>query len=150
MARRKELKGIANGLITSFNSRNNDVDGYWGIGKLHKFVEHTSKKEVSIELLSGTIKPKTSEFDALIHSYREKLNSHLIAHSIPRSWVVSVDLIALFETEYEKDKHHWRSGLGKPYRIKCDILDDMGVHHISYAYNNSRPHDPNKESRSNR
>lgn len=150
MARRKELKGIANGLVTSFNSRNNDVDGYWGIGRLHKLVEHASKKEVSIELLSGIITPKASEFDSLIYSYREKLNSHLIAQSIPKHWVVSVDIIALFETEYEKDKHHWRSGLGKPYEVKCDIQDDKGVHYIARAYNNSRPHDPSRESRSNR
>ncbi|MCG9737633.1 hypothetical protein L1D32_05640 [Shewanella insulae] len=148
MARRNELGSIASGLIGSFNSRNNDVDGYWGIGKLHKFVENVSKKEVSIELLSGNISPKTNEFDSLIKFYRNRLEAHLKARSIPNSWIVAVEFTALFETEYEKKHHYWRSGLGKAYKLKCDILDDNGRHHIAYAYNNSRPHDPTRETRS--
>ena len=34
MAKSKELKNIASGLYGSFISRNNDVRGYWGVGKL--------------------------------------------------------------------------------------------------------------------
>ncbi|PKH56757.1 hypothetical protein CXF83_06660 [Shewanella sp. Choline-02u-19] len=148
MARRNELGSIASGLIGSFSSRNNDIGGYWGLGKLHKFVENDSKKEIMIDLLSGNISPQTDEFDSLIESYRDRLDSHLTTGSIPKAWLVSVELTVLFEPEYEKKHHYWRSGLGKPYKAKCDILDDNGKHHVAYAYNNSQPHDPNREARS--
>jgi hypothetical protein len=38
MARRKELIGIANGILGSFKSRNNELDGYWSIGVLENFI----------------------------------------------------------------------------------------------------------------
>ena len=148
MARRIELGSIASGLIGSFSSRNNDVDGYWGIGKLHKFVENEANKVVVIDLLSGCIHPPTDEFNSLIKFYQARLASHLKARNISPDWLSSVEITAEFETEYEKKHHYWRSGLGKPYKLKCDILDDNSKHHVAYAYNNSRPHDPARESRS--
>ena len=36
MTGRRELGSIASGLDGSFNRRNNDVGGSWGIGKLYK------------------------------------------------------------------------------------------------------------------
>jgi len=35
MVRRKILNGVAAGLASSFVSRNNDIDGSWGMGKLY-------------------------------------------------------------------------------------------------------------------
>jgi hypothetical protein len=150
MARRIELGSIASGLIGSFSSRNNDVDGYWGIGKLHKFVESDLEKKVVIDLISGTIHPQTDEFNSLIELYRERLDFHLKARGLPREWVTSVEITVSFETEYEAKHHFWRSGLGKPYIAKCDIKDDSRKHYISHAYNNCRPHDPKREARSSR
>jgi hypothetical protein len=148
MARRKELGSIASGIVGSFNSRNNDVDGYWGIGKLYTFVEKSSGKQVVFELLGNSIRPHTHEFDALLAFYREKLLGYLEGHGIPKGWIKSVTISASFEIVFQPKYHFWRSALGKPCEVKCDIEDDNGRHHIAYAYNNSRPHDPKRETRS--
>ena len=150
MARRKELGSIASGLIGSFNSRNNDIDGYWGIGKLYKYVAEASEKIVSLELIEHSITPPTYEFDSMLGCYYNKLIGYLRERNIPVAWVKSVVITATFEAEFESKHHFWRSTLGKPCHVICDITDDNGRHHVASAYNNCRPHDPSKESRSTR
>jgi hypothetical protein len=150
MARRKELGSIASGLAGSFNSRNNDVDGYWGIGKLYKFALADDTKEVEFELIDKKISLKTSDFDCMIAAYRDKFLGYLSGRHIPIDWVSSVKISVSFECESMPKEHNWRSALGKPCLIKCDISDDKGRHHIAFAYNVCRPHDPKKENKSNR
>ncbi len=150
MGRRIELGSIASGLIGSFNSRNNDVAGYWAIGKLHKFVEKEVSKVVLVDLLSGSMHPPSSEFNALIKTYQARLTSYLKARDLCPDWILSVEITAVFETEFEKKNHYSYPALGKPYKLKCDILDDKGKHHVAYAYGFSKPHDPSMELRSGR
>lgn len=150
MARRKELTGIAHGIAQSFNSRNNDVNGYWGIGKLYKFVEHSSDKYVVLDLINQLTEPKTNEFDSLILFYRNMLLEHLSKRDLRREWVISVDVIVSFDVEASKKHHQWRSSLGNPCVVECVIQDDMGRKHIAHAYNNCFPHNPKRERRSTR
>ena len=150
MARRKELGSIASGIIGSFNSRNNDIDGYWAIGKLYKLVVQLERKVISIDLKSKIITPSSSEFNYMITFYHNMLTRLLVKHDIPSEWVISVKISAEFEAEFDSNHHYWRSALGKPCNLKCDILDDNGRHHIAYAYNNCRPHDPSREIQSSR
>ncbi len=92
MANRKELGSIASGIAGSFNSRNNDVDGYWGIGKLYKFVDDKPNKVVFIELLGKSISPHTHELDSLLAFYHEKLLGYLKRRGIPKEWVKSATI----------------------------------------------------------
>lgn len=73
MARRKEFKTIANGLLSSFISRNNDVYGYWGIGKLYSHMLKSKMMILEIDLINRTIKPENREFDLLIKNFSERL-----------------------------------------------------------------------------
>ncbi|WP_432459283.1 hypothetical protein [Agarivorans sp. QJM3NY_25] len=148
MARRKELGSIASGISGSFNSRNNDVDGYWGIGKLYKFLEKEDEKVIELDLLEQCIRPPTSEFHSMLALYLAKLESLLGKRCIPRNWVMSAKIIVSFEVDFEHKHHYWRCALGKPCEVKCEIIDDNGRHHITYAYNNCRPHDSSRESKS--
>jgi hypothetical protein len=66
MARRKEFKNIANGLICSFVSRNNDVYGYWGIGKLYSHMLKSKTMTIEINILDIAISPNNNEFMILI------------------------------------------------------------------------------------
>jgi len=66
MGSRKEFKAIAHGLVESFISRNNDVSGYWGIGKLYSHIVSTGVKDLKIDLIQRTIEPKNEEFEILI------------------------------------------------------------------------------------
>ncbi|WNC67481.1 hypothetical protein RI845_13255 [Thalassotalea nanhaiensis] len=150
MARRKELGSIASGIIGSFNSRNNDIDGYWAIGKLYNLVVQHEIKAVFVDLRSKKITPLSNDFDLMISNYHNMLNRLLVKHNIPSEWVISVKISVAFEAEYENKHHYWRSALGNPCNLKCDILDDNGRHHVAYAYNNCMPHDPSRESQSSR
>lgn len=150
MSRRNEIQDIAKGLVGSFNSRNNDIDGYWAIGKLQKFLEYKPSKNISIEVISGEVSPETDEFDSLIKFYRERLTVHMASRKVPEEYISLVEFSVEFEAEYQEKYHLWRSGLGKPYVIKCEITDYKGKHYTEHAYGNSRPHDPNRETRSSR
>ena len=55
MARRKEIKGIIDGLISSFISRNNDLNGYWAMGKLCGFLIQSNSRVLTLELMKNGI-----------------------------------------------------------------------------------------------
>lgn len=148
MASRKELGSIASGLACSFNSRNNDVDGYWALGKLYKFVDAAERKSVCAELISGCIQPETHEFDAMLSSYKERLLGYIGNRSIPFHWVVSARILVEFEARFDPKHHACAQSMGRPCIVKCDIEDDHGRHHVAYAYSNCWPHNALKETRS--
>jgi len=145
MGNRRELKNIAFGIAGSFNSRNNSVEGYWGIGKLYKFVELSTQKRVVLDLLSGIVTPITSEFDSLRNSYRDMLLTNLSKREIPRVWVVHAEVSAEFEIGESRF-----SDYGNPCIVLCEIIDDTGRHHLGKAHNVCRPHDPKKERKNSR
>ncbi len=150
MARRRELKNIANGLMGSFNSRNNDIDGYWGLGKLYKHAQLHKTTTVKINLLGNTIQPETNEFDNLLEQYNAMFLRLIDSANINRNWIKSVLISVNFESEYIPEFHYWRSALGKPYICKCVITDDNDKQYSILKYNNCLPHNPLVETRSSR
>jgi len=150
VASRKELKNIAGGIIGSFNSRNNDVDGYWGIGKLYSFAMSKDTDTVTLDLTNETISPKTTEFDSLIKFYRNMLISQLKAKHIPYDYLAKVEITVSFAQQYQEKYHWWRSAVGKPCICTCEITDDRGGKRCVTRGNNCRPHDSSIESRSTR
>ena len=147
MAGRKRLKGVADGLLGSFRSRNNDVDGYWGLGKLYKFAVDLEIKTVIIDLKMRTMSPSSDEFEPMITFFGEMFDRLLDKHNVSPDRVSSVKIVVVFEAEYVHVHHFRGSGIGKPCNIRCDIEDDRGHHHVAHAYLNCRPHDPLRESK---
>ncbi len=147
MARRIELKSITAGIANSFNSRNNDVEGYWGMGKLYAFVINADCKVVKLDLIESKTSPITNQFDDLILFYQQMLYRFLTKRKIPITWIKSASIEARFEVTYEHKYHYWRSALGKPCTIVCDIETDNGKHFISVQHNNCYPYDPRLETK---
>ncbi|MEL7474838.1 MAG: hypothetical protein AAGJ55_01220, partial [Cyanobacteria bacterium J06555_12] len=114
MVRRKELKNVARGIIESFNSRNNDVDGYWGIGKLFQFANSHNVSTVHINLTTGEISPASNQFLSLVNFYQAMLESQLQARGIPSTWIVSVQIDVSFNQVFKPSYHAFRSKLGLP------------------------------------
>jgi len=52
MSQRNALKGIAYGLVSTFTSRNNDLNGYWSLGMLRLYAQQQRTDAVLIDLLS--------------------------------------------------------------------------------------------------
>ena len=150
MGRRRELGSIASGVIGSFSSRNNDVDGYWGIGKLYLFVATLQSKSVYLDLCSQQIIPYSPSFDPMTKHYSKMFKRLLIKCSIPLEWIRSAGIYVEFEADYEERHHYWRSALGKPCNLVCVVVDDNGRSHVARSYTNCLPHDPKREIRSTR
>lgn len=77
MPRRKQIKDIAYGPLSSFTSRKNDVNGYWGIGKLFALMQNSNNYCIQINLLSKSMIPGVDEFERLIDEFSNKLRIHL-------------------------------------------------------------------------
>src|SRR5581483_2478001 len=71
MARRRNLNGLATVVLSSFLSRNNDVEGYWAFGKLYLNALQYRQRKVVIDFLSGTLSPPGEQFASMIKYYRE-------------------------------------------------------------------------------
>jgi len=96
MAKRKLFKNIAYGLISSFISRNNDVSGYWGIGKLYSLMIKSDKFKIEINLVKKSISTSNSEFNDMIHSFSQKLFNQMDKQNLQRSLLkkASIELIS--------------------------------------------------------
>jgi len=86
------LKGAALGVLGSFVSRNNDVDGYWGIGKLYSHALRTDAKTIAIDLVGRTITPPSDEFRSMVSRYSEAFLGQCRKRSIPCAWANTVDI----------------------------------------------------------
>ena len=61
------------GVLSSFISRNNDVNGYWGLGKICKFMTDNKLFKVEVDLLDRATIPYHEEFDYRLNFYADKL-----------------------------------------------------------------------------
>src|SRR5690349_19770804 len=76
------LKGLANGLVETFISRNNDVSGYWGIGQLYREALDQEQSEVSLDLLGNRAQPNGPIGAAVLMQYRSYISARLSRHQM--------------------------------------------------------------------
>lgn len=133
MPRRKELKNIASGLLGSFISRNNDVDGYWGIGQLNLHAKQQSVTKIGIELISSSISPPNILFSKLVSGYRDALVAKLQKMNIQPSWVTA----AIIEIDFKPEcpsKFVPITTWGTLFKLTVSITDDRGTKHAVIGY----------------
>lgn len=133
MARRKELQGICNDLLDSFNSRYNDLDGYWALGKFQTYLQSSAGQKLTFSL-AGTATEK-SPFPRTQLYYRQALCRHLAIRNMPSSWVGNAYLCV---------RKHSRTKLECTLRATTDLGREFTATACVYA----RPHDPQMELRS--
>lgn len=148
MARRRELKNIASGLLCSFISRNNDVDGYWGIGKLCLLALDSATTGAKLDLLSKTLLPESSEFSKLLHGYNAFLQRHLAARNIPDCWVASAIIELDFNPREQPEKQVPIITWGSLFKLTVTIVDDRCREHSVSSYSYCAPHNSRKEHQS--
>lgn len=148
MARRRELKNIASGLMCSFISRNNDVGGYWGIGKLCSLAQDSATTCVELDLLSKTVLPESAEFSKLLRGYNSLLQRHLAARNIPDCWVTS----AFIELDFSPIEHPEKQvpiiTWGSLFKLSVTILDDRSRKHTVSTYGYCAAHNSRTEHQS--
>ncbi|OJT44602.1 hypothetical protein BSR04_04670 [Serratia plymuthica] len=140
MARRIELKGIANSLNESFISRNNEFDGYWSIGWLKLFAI-----ERGLSAVKFSFPIHKSNTSSVLINYIEQCYTCMLAgllgkQRLPDSWVRDVSIIIDFDAIVEDSQLHNYPALGEPFKCYCQITDDNGRLYSSIIYGRCRPH----------
>jgi len=148
MARRKEFQTIADGLICSFVSRNNDVYGYWGIGKLYSHMLSFKSMKLKIDLVNRKIEPNNEEFGILISEYSERLLIQIKRRGINQGFLKSAEMTLIGYPD-EPSPYFGRIA---PNRVYCKLVitDDLNKQHSSEANTWCREHNPDKELKSTR
>lgn len=150
MSRKGRLKNVAAGLCDSFASRNNDLDGYWSIGKLRSLAEQYGRTTVSLDLLTSSIQPSSSEFVPVLARYQrllEKLaNLSRIRIEEIKEASITLDFAPLPWPRASYYKLNWGEQFVLVVTVKADNKATGTMRHAGYC----RPHDPAMESRSTR
>lgn len=150
MPRSARLKNIASGLCGSFISRNNDVDGYWLIGKLRLLAQQQGRDAVSLDLLALSMQPSSPEFAAVLACYARLLDKLARCSHVPIDQITAALITIDFAPEPWPRPRYIDPQSGDQciltVTIQANGRADGIVHHASYC----RPHDPHKERRSTR
>jgi hypothetical protein len=144
MARRRELRGVAFGLLGSFVSRNNDLGGYWALGRLYKHAVETGAANVCADLLDLTITPPSGDFRAMAVHFQRMLGAQLSARRLPLDWVRAATICV----EFGRAKSLYAPG--DVFGVVATITDDNGREHRATASGACWVHDPAREARSTR
>jgi len=158
MARRKELGSLANGLLNSFNSRNNDIDGYWGIGKLYELANEYQVQTITLNLLSEETLPEAEMLENVARIYTRTLVSLVEAYGGCITWIQAAEISLSFNSDnsgsLRADSHGSNisptaedDSSGSPYLCCCRIVDDQGKSYVATASGRCWPHDPKRERR---
>lgn len=88
MAIRKRMNHVAAGLLHSFSSRNNDVEGFWGLGMLYDEVQ-SAPYRVELDLLARTATPAGHNAVLIAGRY-----AHFLRHALSKKNLRAEDLAA--------------------------------------------------------
>ncbi len=150
MARRREFKGIANALNSSFVSRNNDFHGYWSLGLLKHFAIRHRFTSVGIALPETRLEASEALIDHLVRYYTSMLTKLLNKQRIRPDWVSNVEIIVDFRPRGVDTALIEGAASVEPFACHCKITDDRGRHYASTLYGRCWMHSAKKESRSTR
>jgi hypothetical protein len=134
--------------MNSFISRNNDVYGYWGIGKLYSHMTATNSTTIEIDLISLEIKPTNNEFALLIKEYSNKMLKHLKKLNLDEGVIQKATIIL----NGYKNEPTLSLGQMAPNRINCKVslVDDLNKKYTCETNTWCRKHNNLKESKSTR
>lgn len=148
MVGRKHLRTVAGGLLGTFTSRNNDIDGYWGLGVLRLYAEQRDVETLEIDLLSNvSAEPTGSPLRICERSYRSWFCSALSHRLISPKELSSAYIRIRFST-FDEFPNIIRSTRGEPYVCVVSITSEHGTEYSISRVGVCAGHDPRKELKS--
>lgn len=144
MPRRREFRGVALDLLGAFISRNNDVAGYWGLGKLYKHACAFRVEEIRIDLLRSSISPASDEFSPMLGYFHKQLAYQLRARSLTHTWLIAAEIVVRFTGQASA------SAPGDVFECAITIIDDLGRQYQAKRYGACWDHTPLIELKSTR
>jgi hypothetical protein len=150
MTRRKIVKSIASGLAGSFVSRNNDLDGYWGMGKLCLLCSDSSIGGILIDLTGDVDNLGNNTIVSSIRNHYSAMLRHMLSKAnVDPSLVKSATVNVVFGTAGELPEPTFNTW-GDVFLCTVEIVDDLGRSHRVSLAGRCGPHDAKRESRSAR
>ena len=151
MPTRRIIKSVVNGLLGSFVSRNNDIDGYWGLGKLRSLSElyNTTSITINLKPKHGRIESQHISLNVTTQHYASMLVSIIERCGLPSAYIADARIIVDFvvpPTLPEPPKYTW----GEPFLCTVVIIDDTGREWRASHTGRCGRHDPEREMRSTR
>jgi hypothetical protein len=126
MSRIQSLSSVADGIVRSFVSRNNDVDGWWALGLLLAATE-PAEPDYGIDLLSGTTTPKklSRALGELGAAWAAYFDWSLSRHGVARERVSRAHLALTFDRETHVGSGPL-GGADRPFVCRVAIDDIRG------------------------
>jgi hypothetical protein len=147
--RRRKINGVVAGILGSFVSRNNDIGGYWAIGKLYEHARKNQTHNLTIDLATSEILPDGLEFRPMVRGYSSRLADRLAYYAVPMEFI-SIARIALAFDAAVLAARPPSSMPGMPFRCTLEVIDKLGRGFAASHVGVARPHNPLKETRSAR
>ena len=148
MPRRRKLNGIVGAVASSFLSRNNDVDGYWALGKLYLHAKQQGVLQVSVTLAPLEMMPNIEPMASIARTHRKLLVSQMERQCLPASWLVSSSVTIEFESATAKPRFLGSHVGGRPFRCNTLLTDDRQRKHEVTVVGWCWPHDATRETQS--
>jgi hypothetical protein len=144
MPRSARLRNIAGGLCGSFASRNNDLDGYWVIGKLRLLAEQHRLIAVLLDVLAPSMQPPSAEFTPVLARYRSLLEK-LAGYSSIRLEEISAACVTVdFAPHPGLGPSYYKLQWGEQFVLTVTISADGRADGIMRHAGYCRPHDPDR------
>lgn len=144
------LKGIAHGLLGIFVSRNNDINGYWGLGILRLHAERAHVSDLTIDLLNQEqILVPDSPLANTRKKYHRWLTDALTKAGVENGQLKSAKIKVRFST-FDEFPNTIRYTRGQPCMCTVALTGDNSVTYKVSKLRCCAPHDPNKDHRSTR
>jgi hypothetical protein len=137
----KNLKGIAGGILGSFLSRNNDFDGYWGMGILRLLAQEHDVNAVCLDLLAGTCTPPDHRGAEIARAHGLRFQRFLADSGLVRAAEITVSF-GPFNGRLPRQETY-----GTPFAASLVLSDNRGKAHRAEAAGWCGPHDPRRECR---
>jgi len=141
MTRRRELKSIASGLAWHCLSRNNDINGYWGVGIFCLLTKERGCSEISIPIF-----PRVP-LSGVEAEFRDQMSRRIECWNFPLK-----DLVVACSISFGFEAHSMLSLRGQRYRVTslAVLTDDLGKQRKASAQTLCFAHDPAFELQSTR
>lgn len=134
MARRTQLQGICNDLLSTFISRNNDLDGYWALGQCLGWLEEEQAVAIKMSLVGKMEANQKPQVSALSRHFSTALVSMLSRQDLSVEWVKDGCITI------ERENSH-------QLRFSLSLISDLGRKFESSRSLAVRQHDPVRELR---
>lgn len=144
------MKGIASGIVASFCSRNNDVDGYWTLGVLYRLSVEAGTHLFELDLLSGVSSPAVPFSARWAAPYARYLAQQVRRKGLEACQVTGAIVSVTFCVPPTERQIIFRGTWGDPFVCRVVITDDLGKEHSQEYRGWCGIHDPKREHRSTR